>query len=293
MQDAFDQSVSARAAVLIEAKSGRVIWEKNSQQQLPMASTTKIMTALLTLSQPDLHDVFTVSSKAIAVEGTSMGLRSGDKASLYALAVGMLTVSGNDGANAAAVRIAGSTKKFARLMNQKADELGMVNTNFVTPSGLDASEHYSTAYDMALLGAAAIENPLFLSICSARATAVEYGNPAYTRVLTNSNRLLRSCEGCIGVKTGYTSKAGRCLVSAVQRDGVTLVCVTLNAPDDWNDHQKLYDYGFKTLETVRVLPEAMQYDVDVAGTGQQVALLPQGSVSVTVLRGEAALVTQR
>lgn len=289
----FSGDVSAEAAVLIEAESGKILWERNSDRRLPMASTTKIMTALLTLSQPDLDAVFTVDSGAIRVEGSSMGLREGDSASLYALAAGMLTVSGNDGANAAAVRIAGSVPKFAALMNRKAAEIGMKNTHFVTPSGLDDPEHYSTAYDMALLGAEAVRSELFVQICSARSTAAEYGNPPYCRILANSNRLLRSCEGCIGIKTGFTKKSGRCLVTAVRRDGITLVCVTLNAPDDWNDHQKLYDYGFTAVEKIRLVPEAAEYTVNVAGTGQQVRLIPRGEASGVVVKGDGEQITQR
>ncbi len=134
-------------------------------------------------------------------------------------------------------------------MNERAQQIGMEQTNFVTPSGLDAQDHYSTAYDMALLAREAIRNEDFLSICSQTKITTEYGNPPYKRTLTNHNRLLSLYEGAIGVKTGFTKKAGRCLVSAAQRDGVTLICVTLNAPDDWNDHSALFDYGFSQVHT--------------------------------------------
>ena len=232
--------VGAAAAIVMEAESGEVLFAQEIHRQLPMASTTKIMTALLTLEQPNLQQEFTVDETAIRVEGSSMGLRQGDTVTLYALAVGMLLASGNDAAGAAAVRISGSMKAFVAEMNRRAASLGMNNTHFVTPSGLDAEEHYSTAYDMALLARAALQNPLFAGIAASRRMTVSYGQPPYARSLLNHNRLLSLYGDAIGVKTGFTKKAGRCLVSAAEKDGVRLICVTLNCPDDWNTHAALY-----------------------------------------------------
>lgn len=232
--------VGAAAAIVMEAESGEVLFAQEIHRQLPMASTTKIMTALLTLEQPNLQQEFTVDETAIRVEGSSMGLRQGDTVTLYALAVGMLLASGNDAAGAAAVRISGSMKAFVAEMNRRAASLGMNNTHFVTPSGLDAEEHYSTAYDMALLARAALQNPLFAGIVASRRMTVSYGQPPYARSLLNHNRLLSLYGDAIGVKTGFTKKAGRCLVSAAEKDGVRLICVTLNCPDDWNTHAALY-----------------------------------------------------
>lgn len=237
--------VSAKAAIVYNGETGEVIFEKNARERLPMASTTKIMSAVLALEQENKDDVFTVDSGAIKVEGSSMGLREGDKVTLRALVCGMLLPSGNDAANAAAVRVSGSTDRFVGMMNDKARELGLEDTHFVTPSGLDdyTDEHYSTAFDMARLTAYALENAEFREICSQQRMKVSFGDPPYDRWLTNTNKLLKQ-EGVIGVKTGFTDKARRCLVSACKKDGCTLICVTLNAPDDWNDHMKLYDYGF-------------------------------------------------
>ncbi len=242
-------AVDAAAAIVIEAKTGTILFEQNASTQLSMASTTKIMTALLTLEQPNVTEMFEVDSTAIMVEGSSMGLVAGDFVSLYALAGGMLTASGNDAANAAAVKIAGSNQDFALLMNQRAASIGMENTNFVTPSGLDDDLHYSTAYDMALLAREALQNSDFAELCGSTSARLHYGNPPYDRTLSNHNKLLSYYTYCIGVKTGYTKKSGRCLVSAAEKDGVTLIVVTLNCGDDWNIHQSLYEQNFPKVST--------------------------------------------
>ncbi|MBE6788765.1 MAG: D-alanyl-D-alanine carboxypeptidase [Ruminococcaceae bacterium] len=241
---AAEPSVSALAAVLIDADTGAVLYAKNENTRLAMASTTKIMTALLALESEKRNEQFVVDSNAIRVEGSSMGLIEGDVVSLDALAVGMLMLSGNDAANAAAIKISGSIESFAKKMNERAALIGMKNTSFVTPSGLDNENHYSTAYDMALLGAEAIKNARFLQICSKPKYTVSFGKEKSRRTFYNHNRLVKEVEGCIGIKTGFTKKAGRCLVSAVRREGRTLVCVTLKAPSDWQDHKNLYSYGF-------------------------------------------------
>ena len=238
-------SVNAKAAVLYCVNNDTVIFEKNANDRLSMASTTKIMTALLTLEQNSPERVVTVSKDAVSVEGTAMGLKPGDKVNYYSLVCGMLLSSGNDAANVAAYSVSGNLSDFAVLMNKKAKEIGMRNTSFVTPSGLDAKNHFSTAYDMALLGAYAINNPDFREICSAKSKSVSFGNPEREYTLYNHNRLLSSVDGVFGIKTGFTKKSGRCLVSACERNGITLVCVTLNDPDDWTDHKKLIEYGFE------------------------------------------------
>lgn len=241
---AQEPDVAARSAVLMAADTGEVLFAQNEHERLAVASTTKIMTALLTVEQATPDRMVTAVPEAVCVEGTAMGLRPGDQVSLRDLVVGMLLASGNDAANTAALAVAGSIPAFAALMNQKAAQLGMTNTHFVTPSGLDDSEHYSTAYDMALLGCYALKNPLFAQICSARTATVHFGNESFVRTYRNHNRLLQTLPGAVGVKTGFTKKSGRCLVSAAERNGVLLVCVTLRDPNDWVDHAKLYEYGF-------------------------------------------------
>lgn len=273
-------SVSAASCVVMEAVTGAVLYEKNAREERPMASTTKIMTALLCLESGDLDREFSVDSDAIHVEGSSMGLVEGDRVTKRALCYGMLLPSGNDAAGAAAVELAGSYTAFAQQMNQRAEQLGMTQTHFVTPSGLHDDAHYTTAYDMALLTAAALQNEIFREICGQEKAQVSFGNPPYDRWLSNSNKLLSMDDSIIGVKTGFTDEAGRCLVSAAVRDGVTLICVTLNDPNDWQDHLALYDSCFSMVEPVAcAVPE--NWTVPVAG-GKEMA-----SVSV---QAEAPLV---
>lgn len=274
--------ISASSAVVMVAQTGEVLYEHNAHVRRSMASTTKIMTSLLALEMADLKKEITASEEDVAVEGTSMGLQPEDKVTFEALVYGMLLQSGNDAANVTAVKLAGSVKKFVKLMNKRALEIGMKNTNFVTPSGLDADEHYSTAYDMALLACEAINNSDFRGICSTKQAVVYYGNPPYRRTVTNHNKLLRYYDGCIGVKTGFTKKSGRCLVSAAERDSVTLVAVTLNAPDDWNDHKILLDYGFNKTEN-RQISDEIAFEIPVVGgTKKSVKLVAQGNASVNV-----------
>lgn len=255
---AEDIVVSAKAAAVISADTGELVYSKNSDEKLPMASTTKIMTALICLESGDLYAPFTVNSDAIHVEGSSMGLQEGDTVTKYALACGMLLPSGNDGANAAAVEIAGSIEAFADVMNDRAEDMGLTKTYFVTPSGLEGEGHGSSARDMAVLAAEALKNETFREICSSETLKLEYGNPPYTRWLKNTNKLLTLYSGTYGVKTGFTDEAGRCLVSACERDGKRLICVTLNAPDDWNDHMKLYDSCFNKVKSVSAaIPQEM------------------------------------
>lgn len=256
---AEEPSLSAECAVLLNADTLEVIYEKNSQLKHSMASTTKIMTALLAIESGRLTE--TVTAHNLVTEGTSIGLKDGYKLSLEALVWGMLLESGNDAAKLTADYLSGSEESFAELMNKKAESLGMTKTNFVTASGLDSKEHYSTAYDMALLGAYATKNPVFRDICSSKYKRIDFIEPDVSVTFSNHNKLLSYCEGVFGIKTGFTKKSGRCLVSACEREDVTLIAVTLNAGDDWNDHKKLYDYGYEKTVTEEIsfrLPESMK-----------------------------------
>lgn len=287
-------AVEAGAYILMEMQTGRVLAGRDIHERLAMASTTKIMTALLTLEQPDLDAYFTVDSKAILVEGSSMGLLPGDRITLRGLAVGMLLHSGNDSAGAAAVKIGGTTENFVAMMNERAAQMGLEDTHFATPSGLDADDHYSSAYDMAVLAKNALENEDFSRICSAARMRISFGNPPYDRWLKNHNRLLEEYDGCIGVKTGFTKKAGRCLVSAARRNGITLICVTLSAADDWNVHKKLFDYGFSSVRQVDLaacLPE-ISLPV-VGGTCPSAKARLSGDTVSAVLQGEERQITAK
>lgn len=258
-------NVSAQSAVLMCVNNGEILFSRNADKQLSMASTTKIMTSLLALEAAAPETEITVTKDMVSVEGTSMGLLPGDSVSLKELVYGMLLQSGNDAANTVAYVLGGSPEGFAKLMNERAAQIGMKNSNFVTASGLDDESHYSTAYDMALLACECIKNPEFKAICSQKTARLTYGNPPYARTLTNHNKLLWKSEDVIGIKTGFTKKSGRCLVSAAERNGVTLVAVTLNAPDDWNDHLSMIEYGFSQCKGIELVCDLSNVRLNVAG----------------------------
>lgn len=241
--------ISAVSAIVIEASSRTPLYEKDSHTRRPPASTTKIVTALLAIERADPKQMLTVSSRAAEVEGSQLGLQEGDQLSLQDLLHILLMKSGNDAAITIAENLAGSIEIFAEWMNRKAEEFGLKNTHFTNPHGLPDDNHYTTAYDLAILAAKAMENELFREIVQKTKTKLEYKG----LVLSNSNKLLYNCPGACGIKTGFTKKAGRCLVSAAERDNVTLICVTLSAPDDWNDHRALYDICFPRVERYEVL----------------------------------------
>lgn len=293
-QTSLPSDISAKGYILMEASSGKILAAKEEHEKRPIASTTKIMTALLALEQDGLDDFFKVDNDAIMVEGTSMGLVKDDQVTLRTLAYGMLLSSGNDAANLAAVKISGTVEKFAQKMNERAAQIGMKDTHFVTPSGLHDEEHYSTPYDMALLAREALKNDDFVEICGQKKVKLSYGNPPYSRWLSNHNKLLDYYEGCIGMKTGYTKKAGRCLVSAAQRDGVTLICVTLNAPNDWQDHTKLLDYGFSAVKRQTVTPDLSKVTFPVVGgVKDELAVKLSGELSTVLTQEELKNATQR
>ena len=245
-QEVSALSVSAGYACVIDAMSGNILYEKNAHEKHSMASTTKIMTALVALENKPLTDIVTASKKAAYTEGSSIYLKPGEKIPLHDLLYGLMLASGNDAAVAIAEHVGGDTDTFAQMMTKKAKDLGLKNTSFKNPNGLDADGHYTTAYDLAIITKAALENEKFKEIVSTKTKNISNGNESYMRTLTNHNKLLNMYEGCIGVKTGYTKKTGRCLVSAAQRDGFMVIAVTLSAPDDWNDHKKMLDFAFNS-----------------------------------------------
>lgn len=290
--------VSAQSAVVLTADTGTVLFEKDGHTPRPVASTTKIMTALLALeaAQERGDPLVDITQEMVAVEGSSMGLQAGNSISLTGLAAGMLLASGNDAANAAALYLDGSLESFAARMNQRAAALGMEDTHFVTPSGLDGEDaqglgHLSTAYDMALLARAALEDQAFCQLCSSPSLAVEFAEPVKRITYTNHNKLLTQYQGCVGVKTGFTKEAGRCLVSAAERDGALLIAVTLNAPNDWQDHTALLDYGFSQVEPYQLAGGDVRLTVPVVGSpGEVVSLRGSNGGEVTLPLGQGAQV---
>lgn len=278
-QTAVAVSSSASAAVLYEPLSGRVLYEKNAHDKRPMASTTKLMTALLAAERLAPGAVLTATEEAVPVEGTDIGLRVGDRMTRDDLLYGLLLASGNDAANVLALSMADSYEAFAALMNERANALGMTKSHFVTPSGLDADGHGASAYDMALLAAAVLENETLAAVCATSSATVSVGGRE--QILHNHNRLLTQYPDCIGMKTGYTSQSGRCLVSAAKRDGVTLIAVTLNCPNDWEEHRLLLDEGFACMTAVTVSPPSLPPWTVYGGTKHTVAL-QSDAVTVTV-----------
>lgn len=288
-------SVSAQSAVLMLESTGEILYAKDCDLPLPMASTTKIMTALVALELGDPDQMITVSPEAVGVEGSSIYLTEGEQLSLEHLLYALLLESANDAAVAIACGLSGSVENFSKKMNEKAFALGLSRTHFTNPHGLDDENHYTTASELATITRALLEAPLLRSIVSTRKTTIPHDGTDSVRLLINHNKMLRLYDGCIGVKTGFTKRSGRCLVSAAERDGVTLISVTLNAPDDWDDHTRLLDYGFSRYRSV-ILCDADEYlfplpvvggtdeYVMIGNTEAQKAILPvhHGSIVVTV-----------
>lgn len=241
------QAVSAQKAYVLDAVSGRVLYEKQPDARSLIASTTKIMTALIVCEQCNVLDRMRIPKEAVGIEGSSMYLREGEVLTLQELLYGLMLSSGNDAAVALAIYCGGTVEGFAELMNDKARVLGLTGTHFENPNGLDSPGHYSTARDLAVLAAYAMENPIFYKTVSAK--NVKVGQ----RYLTNHNKLLWRVEGADGVKTGFTKAAGRILVSSATRGGRRLIAVTINAPDDWNDHTAFLEEGFSRYAQKRIV----------------------------------------
>ena len=279
--------VSAKSAVIIESQSGDVIFSKNENIRLPMASTTKIMTAIIAIENAPMNEVVTISAEAVGVEGSSIYLKEGEKLTVKELLSALLLESANDAATALACHISGNVHDFAVLMNKKATDLGLTSTSFSNPHGLDDDSHYTTAYELAKIAQYAMKNNIFREIVASFKETI----PSYdggTRFLVNHNKLLKGYDGTIGIKTGFTKKSGRCLVSCAERNGVELIAVTLNAPNDWRDHKSMLDYGFSKYESVN-LADAGDYKLalDCINGRKATALCTNfSSLSVTLKIGE-------
>lgn len=263
------RAVSAEKAFSLDAVSGRVLFDKNADSRSLIASTTKIMTALIVCEQCNVLDRMRIPKEAVGIEGSSMYLREGEVLTVQELLYGLMLSSGNDAAVALAIYCGGTVGGFVELMNDKARLLGLRNTHFENPNGLDSPGHYSTARDLAVLAAYAMENPVFYKTVSAKTVT------AGQRYLRNHNKLLWVVEGADGVKTGYTRAAGRALVSSATRDGRRIIAVTLNDPDDWREHQTLLEEGFARFHVQRVITAGDRIgELEVAGgDGSRVEVL--------------------
>lgn len=247
-------SISAKSAILLEASDTDVLYAKNERQRMGMASTTKIMTALVVSESMPCDKLVAIPKEAVNTEGSSVYLCEGELLSVEQLLCALMLASANDAAVALAIATSGSIEAFAKKMNERAQALELRDTHFTNPHGLYDENHYTTAYDLAIIARAAMQNETVRRIVGMQKAQIPQGiteqNPdgISVRYLQNHNKLLRLYNGAIGIKTGFTKKTGRCLVSAAERDGLCLIAVTLNAPDDWNDHSRLLDYGFSSYE---------------------------------------------
>ncbi|GIP58151.1 D-alanyl-D-alanine carboxypeptidase family protein [Paenibacillus sp. FSL W8-0186] len=263
----------AQAASLIDVKSGRILYSHKGDVEMPVASLTKIMTAIVAIEHGKLDDVVTVTKNAYRKEGSSIYLELGEEMKLENLLYGLMLRSGNDAATAIAEHVGGSEEGFVHLMNEKVKMLGLKHTQFQNPHGLDAKGHYSSANDLAVITAYSLQNPVFKEIVKTRSKRAPNPNNPWDYKWDNKNKMLRFYEGADGVKTGYTKTARRCLVSSASRAGQQLAVVTLNDGDDWNDHQKLLDYGFANYPLKKIIEAGQPVENGlVTGTGFSYAL---------------------
>lgn len=279
---AFSEELSAECACVLSAETGEVLFSKNAEKEHAMASTTKIMTALLAIESGRMDEVATISKNAERQEGSSLYLRSGEEILVSDLVYGLMLNSGNDAAVALAEHLDGNIGDFSSRMTQKAREIGAEHTQFQNPSGLDQDGHYTTALDLAKIAAYAMKNEAFCQVVSTKQKTITTAS-GQTIYLKNHNKLLDQYKGALGVKTGYTKKTGRCLVSAAKRDGILLIAVTLHAPNDWNDHKVMLDEAFSKLSLRRIL-SAGQLLKETQAEGCPVNLIASEEVTIPELR---------
>jgi len=281
-------TASAKATVLIEQQTGTVLYAQNETAPLPMASTTKVMTALMVLEYGRLDEVVTTGRNAFGVPGTSIYLALNEKLTLEQMLYGLMLASGNDAAVAIAEHIGGSVENFCKKMTERASELGCRDTVFMTPHGLPNKIHHTTAYDLALIAREAMKYPIFRKIVSTQRATIPWEGRTYSRILNNKNRLLSSYEGATGIKTGYTKAAGRCLVFGAERDGLEVVGVVLNSPNWFDEAAKVMDFGFANYRYVLMLADGEQVrSLPVTdGDEKEVAVLLHGDLAAPVERDE-------
>lgn len=284
-------NLSAQGAVLIDVNSGRILYEKNPDNKMRIASLTKIMTAIIAIEESDLNSIVSTSDNAYGVEGSSIYLKPKEKLTLENMLYGLMMRSGNDAAVAVAEHVGGTVDGFVYLMNEKAAYLGMNNSHFTNPHGLDNEEHYSTPRDMAILTAYALKNESFKKIVSTKKKSVPLEGEDWNREWMNKNKLLYMYEWADGVKTGYTKLAKRCLASSATKEGVQLACITLNASDDWNDHIRLLEYGFNTYKQCD-LSSINEYIETVTINGKEYDVISDGQFTYPLNEEEQNHITK-
>lgn len=278
---AAPSDISAKSAILYCADTGDVLYEKNADKRMLIASVTKIMTAIVVIENCDLNEQVKLKPEWCAIEGSSMYLDYRKSYTVKELLTGLLLVSGNDAATALACHMSGDERSFSAKMNEKAKELGLKNSSFRNPHGLDDPEHYSTARDLAVLASYCMENEQFREIVSSYSAKIK------DQTYYNHNKLLVNYDGCIGLKTGYTIAAGRTLVSCAERNGMRLICVTLSAPDDWDDHKKLLDYGFENYKLSAYSGNSFKLELPIASAAEDTAIaIPENELKLLTLNDD-------
>lgn len=274
---------SAQAAIVVEANSGTVLYEKNADKRMLIASTTKMLTALIALENCEVDEKVIIPDDFPVIEGSSIYLKAGQELTVLELLYGLMLASGNDAAVALALHVSGSIAYFSDLMNQRAKELGCKNSHFVNPNGLDAGEHFSTARDLSMIASEAMKNKTFCEIVSTKSITLA------GRSFRNHNKLLWNCPGALGIKTGFTESAGRSLVSCAERSGMRLICVTLSAPDDWQDHTALYDWAFDEFRCLNIERCDVQYGKIpvISGDSQMVSVHPSEDYTLVYSKNDA------
>lgn len=278
----YDISISADKAILIDKETGLVLYSKNADKIAGMASTTKILTAIIVLENMSLKDEITITKDSVGIEGSSIYLSEGEIFTVEDLLYGLLLESGNDVATALAIGVSGNLEKFSELMNETAEKIGMKNSNFVNPHGLSDELHYTTARDMSILASYAMNNDTFRKIVSTEKITIKPLNNEHIRYCSNHNKLLGDYEGITGIKTGYTKATGRCLVSSAIKNDTELICVTLNSPDNWNDHKKLLNKGFELFKK-RILAQKSEYASEISVVGGTKNFVTASNISDIIL----------
>ena len=294
--DCFEEKISfnssAKSAIVIDAGSKRILYEKNINEKLPMASTTKIVTAITAIENcDDLDKVITIDERAVGVFGSSIYLKPNEKLSIRELLYGLMLRSGNDASIAIAYAVAGSVEKFCEMMNSLAKKVGANNSHFVNPHGLDSEGHYTTAYDLSLITAYALQNNDFAEIVKTKSVRICEGKENI-RYLVNKNKLLFRLDGCIGVKTGFTDNAGRCLVSACERDGLKLVCVVLNCGPMFEESEMLFEKAYEEFKLIEILPPYYYVKSAVVEGGKvdNIGLYLKSGFSIVLTKKELSII---
>ncbi len=289
---AIAPQTSGKAAILMDGRSGRILYENNIREKLPMASTTKIMTAIVALEHGNLDDIITIPPEASGIEGSSIWLSPGETHTLKDLLYALMLRSGNDAATAIAIHIGGSVEGFVSMMNLTSRRIGAMDTNFTNPHGLHDDEHYTTAYDLALITSYGLNNPVFEEIVSTKYYTMPWEGHDWDRAMRNKNKILWTYEGANGVKTGYTKKAGRCFVGSSKRNGMQLIAVVLNCGPMFEESTALLDYGFENYRNVPIVEQDqfIQTLTVINGVQEEVNLVAKQEYSIALNESELNLI---